>query len=473
VSPLGAAGLLYRITGYRDRQFLYSGVTDRIIPIDPETAALVLRATDEDLVAFEGQTLSDIAARESRASEDSREAWREHYRRAIRSGVQQVVLGVTESCNLRCAYCIYSGSYENVRTHGDAQMDWPTARSAIDLLLDHCGNSPVPPGITFYGGEPLLESRLIERCIAYARERNPRVFFTLTTNGLLLNKRNRAWLVENDVFITVSLDGPAEVHDRYRRTQGGKPTFDVIRRNLGALRREAPDYHATRVRFSAVLAPPVDPKRIAEFFDRENHVVVTSPLDLHRMSAVWSAKPQPAQFDYLAEQFIAFCRRRRAGEAVDPSRHFAVCSLGPALRRIQARRQGLYGDPYRLGQCIVGSRKIFVSPAGRLYPCEKVEGGADVEIGDVDRGVNLDKVEALMRRFRNIVAERCGGCWMRHMCTGCLMQTVHGGAFDSEKMDHACRARRQGQADIVGLYGYLISEAPDSLDFLPEILPNG
>ena len=352
-------------------------------------------------------------------------------------------------------------------------MSWDVAQKGMDLLFDHCKDSSIPPGVTFYGGEPLLEFSLIERCIAYARERHPAAFFTLTTNGLLLNRRIRSSLVKNNVFITVSLDGPAEIHDRYRRTKGGKPTFGTIWRNLAKLKEEAPEYFSGCVRFSTVLAPPVHQEMLREFFDQLGHIVVPSPLDLHRMSDEWQVKPQTDQFMYLAQQFMDFCNRRLSGEKLDPSLNYAVCSLAPGLRRIQARREGLYRDPHRLGQCVVGVRKIFVSSSGSLYPCEKVEGGIDVEIGHVTSGVDLDKVDALMGRFRAVVEDRCGECWMRHMCTGCLMQTVHGGKFDSDKMDHTCRVRRDGQAKLVGLYASLISEDTGALDFLPEILPNG
>ncbi len=464
---------LYRTVRYDGRCFLYSGVSDRIFRLDRAAADVIDCATTEELAALEGCSLADVQAKEGALAREPEKGLREQYARAIESSLQQVVLGVTESCNLRCTYCIYSGSYENVRTHSSARMTWDVARRGLDLLFDHCSDSPMPPGVTFYGGEPLLEFPLIERCITYARERNPAAFFTLTTNGLLLSKRVRSLLVKHNVFVTVSLDGPAEIHDRYRRTEGDKPSFSVIWQHLTQLQSEEPDYFAQHVRFSTVLAPPVDQQALANFFNQIGHAVVTSPLDLHRMSEEWQLRPQTDQFTYLAEQFTSFCRRRRSGENLDPLRNFAVCSFGPGLRRIQARGEGLYRDPHRLGQCTVGARKIFVSPSGSLYPCEKVEGGADVEIGDVVGGVSVDKVDALMGRFRAIVAERCGGCWMRHMCTACLMQTVHGGFFDRDKMNYTCRARREGQAKLLGLYAYLIAEDPEVLDFLPQILPNG
>ncbi|MFR9286073.1 MAG: radical SAM protein [[Clostridium] scindens] len=74
---------------------------------------------------------------------------------------QQLTLQVTQQCNLRCEYCAYSGLYEN-RTHANKNMDFDTAKKAIDFFLNHSRDSKQ---ITFgfYGGEPLLMFKLIKR----------------------------------------------------------------------------------------------------------------------------------------------------------------------------------------------------------------------------------------------------------------------------------------------------------------------
>ena len=50
-----------------------------------------------------------------------------------------LVLGVTERCNLRCSYCIYSGNYENERGHGSEDMDFDIARRAVAFARDQSG----------------------------------------------------------------------------------------------------------------------------------------------------------------------------------------------------------------------------------------------------------------------------------------------------------------------------------------------
>ena len=84
--------------------------------------------------------------------------------------LQQLTLQVTQQCNLRCEYCIYSGIYDGNRTHANKRMNFEVARKAIDFFLEHSiETSDVVIG--FYGGEPLLEFELIRRCVEYANER--------------------------------------------------------------------------------------------------------------------------------------------------------------------------------------------------------------------------------------------------------------------------------------------------------------
>ena len=51
--------------------------------------------------------------------------------------LSQLILQVTQQCNLRCEYCAYSGIYEGNRTHANKNMDFETAKQAIDFFLAH------------------------------------------------------------------------------------------------------------------------------------------------------------------------------------------------------------------------------------------------------------------------------------------------------------------------------------------------
>lgn len=74
--------------------------------------------------------------------------------------IEKITLQVTQNCNLRCDYCVYSGSYPN-RVHGNRVMSFDTAKKCIDYLFSNSSEKK-SVNIGFYGGEPLLEFDLIK-----------------------------------------------------------------------------------------------------------------------------------------------------------------------------------------------------------------------------------------------------------------------------------------------------------------------
>ena len=119
--------------------------------------------------------------------------------------VKSITLALTEQCNLRCKYCGYMPKYLDHDYHLK-EMPKDVAFKAIDFLMKNSQESDVC-NIGFYGGEPLLRLNLIKECIAYVKERYPfrQPTYNITTNATLLDDKVAAFLVENDIKITISL----------------------------------------------------------------------------------------------------------------------------------------------------------------------------------------------------------------------------------------------------------------------------
>lgn len=192
-------------------------------------------------------------------------------------GLQQLILEVTSACNLRCKYCIFSGNYNIMRTHNTISMDFATAKKAIDMYLEmfQTGQDFNPdrtPTIAFYGGEPLLNYKLIKECIEYIERkyRNLKVRYTTTTNGTLLTDEIIHFFKKYDVNILVSLDGPEEEHDRNRVYANGKGTFKDIYRNIEKLN----DTFQRPVFTLSVYDYNSDIESISNFYNSSLHKVV-------------------------------------------------------------------------------------------------------------------------------------------------------------------------------------------------------
>ncbi len=71
------------------------------------------------------------------------------------------------------------------------------------------------------------------------------------TNGVLLDDEWCAFLAENHFLVGLSLDGPAEIHNQYRVTKGGRPTHKLVMRALTLLQ----NIMSTITCWSALIAP--------------------------------------------------------------------------------------------------------------------------------------------------------------------------------------------------------------------------
>ena len=145
------------------------------------------------------------------------------------TGYLCMILKVTRLCNLRCAYCNDNeGSPQSTVTPGflsnvlEQSLSGP--RGALDIVL--------------HGGEPLMMGRkrflqLLWLAAAYTRP-GQLVRIHLQTNGTLIEERWVRLLQLFGIKASVSLDGPAELHDEVRKDVKGRPTSA---RALGGLRK--------------------------------------------------------------------------------------------------------------------------------------------------------------------------------------------------------------------------------------------
>ena len=126
---------------------------------------------------------------------------------------------VTLRCEHSCPYCQVSRrSVDRARF----DMSEELALRAVDVAL----SAPAPRiKIEFQGGEPLLNFALVRKIVAAAQERSPArnktVEFVIASNLALLSDEVLAFCRDNDVLLSTSLDGPADLHNRNRPRPGG------------------------------------------------------------------------------------------------------------------------------------------------------------------------------------------------------------------------------------------------------------
>ncbi|MEE8393147.1 MAG: anaerobic sulfatase maturase [Rhodospirillales bacterium] len=153
-------------------------------------------------------------------------------------------------CNLNCGYCYY---LEKERLYGETSR-FPMSDGVLEVFIrDYLKAHREADEVTFVwqGGEPTLLGRsFFSKALALQRRHCPpglKISNSLQTNGMLLDQRWAVFLRDNGFLVGLSIDGPRRLHDRYRETPQGAPTFEAVRRALRLLQREGVDFNTLSV----------------------------------------------------------------------------------------------------------------------------------------------------------------------------------------------------------------------------------
>jgi len=170
------------------------------------------------------------------------------------------ILVVTLRCEHSCPYCQVSRQSDDKRTF---DMSWETANKALDLVF-RSPSSAIK--IEFQGGEPLLNFDLVRSVVVEAERRNSGtnkdLQFVIASNLALLSDEILGFCRDHDVHFSVSLDGPAELHNKNRPRPGGN-SHEMATSGIARVREFlGPD------RIAALMTTTVDSlSRVREIID--------------------------------------------------------------------------------------------------------------------------------------------------------------------------------------------------------------
>ena len=389
------------------------------------------------------------------------------------SKMEQLILNITERCNMRCRYCTYSGTYSLERKHSDRTMEVTIAKKAIRLFRQHSKNSG-KVHISFYGGEPLICFGRMQGIVEYIKglDWGPEMSLHLDTNGTPFTDEIIQFLIENEFILQISLDGPKEVHDKYRVYKDGRGTFNKIVDNLQRIRAINPEYFERNVVLAQTTAPPYDLLKVSDFFCGEpynGNLVSPNFVDAYDTSFFQKyASDVKSLFLPTYEKLKSYYISSRIGNK-DPTK-FAKGLLERRLVDLYRRGIRPMGESvYPNGICIPGVRRLFVSVDGKFYPCERTI-GSDFVIGDVDSGVDLIRVKKLIDDYLELSTPECTHCWAVRLCKLCFSMARRGDRLDKDRKMQRCVTERDSLHSALRMYATIMEQNPLAFDFVKEMI---
>lgn len=160
-------------------------------------------------------------------------------------------LDLTEGCNLACDYCFTHS------LHKPRKLPFELGKRIIDWWLPQT-DPKTKTDIQFWGGEPILEWKLLQKLVLYIEELNKslgrNIEFGGTTNGVLFTPEKAEWGLKHNCYFMFSIDGIKIVHDAHRKFPNGEGSFDIVVKNFKEVKKVFPRLKA-RASISAFSVP--------------------------------------------------------------------------------------------------------------------------------------------------------------------------------------------------------------------------
>lgn len=334
--------------------------------------------------------------------------------------IDKITLQLTQDCNFRCKYCIYSDEInQKQRSHAPKVMSLETAKKAILYYRDHAIDSNMY-SVGFYGGEPLMQWDLLKEVVLYAeRELDGKMLtFSLTTNASLITEYMAAFLEDHNVGIVVSLDGIKTVNDENRVFQNGTGSYDVVMKHIRMIKEKHPKLFQ-KMRISSVL----DPKTDAQTFGRYPSELAELPISNYTVSIEENTElktviPRDLHLAMENEVFIAYLSDiGLISSSVSPYGFKQIENIHTSMNTIKPTN-GIQSVMAPGGPCIPGKSRLFITVDGDLYPCERVNETDSYCIGSLDRGFDYEKAKQMLN-IGSITETKCQNCWAMRNCTMC------------------------------------------------------
>jgi len=331
--------------------------------------------------------------------------------------LREIILSVTNRCNLRCAMCQIP-EMEDGNEMSTAQLKGVIRDS---LVLG-------PDNVVFSGGEPLLRDDILE-LISFAS--GYKINTCLTSNGTLITEGMARKLSSCGIgVVNVSIEGPEEIHDSLR----GKGSFKKAEEALKNLLRN---------KIEATIATVVC---------RDNYQALPFIMELAHRFSVNTVKFQPFSDIFLMDkerkrrfiftEDIRLESRKIIEQVIDLACRYKVSTNPDSYLRSIPDYLGGYRQAYHPDGCPALRYSCPITCDGRVLLCWVL---SDKSIGSVKQG----RIYSLWNSARHNRLRRAA---IKNGCAGCLMSCYDYNPGQGKHRSLLHLARKPGQLRKPGLY---------------------
>ncbi len=304
----------------------------------------------------------------------------------------ELKINTTHNCNLECTYC-----YANKYRESSLNMTEKTADNVIEFI-NHEFNNFKKIHITFFGGEPFLNFNIIEyMCVKIMNNNaNSKEYsFSAITNGTILSYHILEILKKYNFSLTISIDGPPIIHNRLRKFNNNRNTFNVMYKNVKQLLKNniALMYEATYTSLHKKMN--ISKNEVSKYI---NEIGINNGYIVNVSNAIDLNFKEKQKFSNNIEDFY--------------NEYF----FSEALYNFANKLSSKY-------ICNIGKTHFIVTPKGDLFPCQLfIDDSKKYFLGNVNAEnvkLDFDKNLSKLKPLDKDINKNCKKCWARNICKDC------------------------------------------------------
>lgn len=322
----------------------------------------------------------------------------------------ELTLMITNRCNFACSYCFAADLYPGSR------LLTPDAIVCHIREFMNLSDARVSSLILF-GGEPLLAFTAIKQAWTEVRSlfddhQGGMPSLAIVTNGSLVTRDIAAFLADNDIAVTVSLDGPKPVHDACRPFQAGRGSYERVVEAIHELARAGAFYSIESTYTARHLELGIDVIAVVD------HALGLNAQEVHVMPAFpeQASGIDPSNNTHVASLFKAAAARATVRYLTSGINELAyACRLSYAFAH----------DRRRVYVCTAGIDKFTIMVNGDVVPCYLVcDSGHRIASCSVSEMSRADRSlpERAALRYQALARgdlSGCSRCWASDWCFAC------------------------------------------------------
>lgn len=399
---------------FLDEEAFADLLAGRIREGHPEHAALAAKGFLRD-----GLDIDDLAAQVRQKKQ------------FVGQGPHLHIVITTLRCNQSCKYC--HASRTNM-TRTDTDMSIETAKKVVD----HAMQSPSPYiNFEFQGGEPTVNMDVIKFIVEYSREKNryenKQLEHSLVTNMTYMTEENANWLIDHEVLVCTSLDGPEELHNYNRSWVKGQNAYASVRkwidwfnRRYVEIGRDPKLWHVDALMTTSRKTFDHVEEVIDLYLELGMHTVHLRPLNPYGFALdTWQ------RIGYTTDEYLAFYRR-----ALDYiiEKNLSGSEIVEGTAATFLAKMLTPNDPNFVdirSPCGAGTGQVAYNYDGKLFTCDEARMvsamGSDMfQIGTVgstsfETMHGHETVRAMAVASLQDSLPGCATCWNKPYCGVCPM----------------------------------------------------